>query len=349
MDFCYSGPQSARLGALLNAGRIEIGAIHTYLEQYARYFMDLTPRVALVAADAADPEGNLFTGYNTEDTPVLCEATKFRDGLVIAQVNEFRASLPRVDIPASWVDYVVKADRPYYLEPLFTRDPAAITDTQILMAMMCLKGIYAPYGVQTLNHGVGFNTAAIELILPTYGETLGLKGKVCSHFMLNPHPTLIPAIESGWVRSVCAPGGELGMEPYVRARPDVFFVGPDGFMRSNRAYAQTAGLYGVDLFVGSTLQIDQYGNSSTATSQRIAGFGGAPNIGGDAHGRRHDSPAWRQAGAEFAAQREWIGPVPRGSWSRWSRRSPRACARRLSRNWMPGRWPKSSGSRSRRS
>ena len=25
---------------------------------------------------------------------------------------------------------------------------------------------------------------------------------------------------------------------------------------------------------------------------RIAGFGGAPNLGGDARGRRHSSPAW---------------------------------------------------------
>src|SRR3546814_8199128 len=42
------------------------------------------------------------------------------------------------------------------------------------------------------------NTAAIELILPTYGESLGLKGKICRNWTLNPHPTLIPAIETGW-------------------------------------------------------------------------------------------------------------------------------------------------------
>ncbi len=46
---------------------------------------------------------------------------------------------------------------------------------------------------------VSANTAAIELLLPTYGEQLGLKGKICKHWTLNPHPTLIPAIESGWV------------------------------------------------------------------------------------------------------------------------------------------------------
>jgi hypothetical protein len=52
--------------------------------------------------------------------------------------------------------------------------------------------------VQSHNHGIGFDTAAIELLLPTYGESLGLRGKICKHFALNPHPTLIPAVESGW-------------------------------------------------------------------------------------------------------------------------------------------------------
>ncbi|WP_181938234.1 malonate decarboxylase subunit alpha, partial [Klebsiella pneumoniae] len=85
-----------------------------------------------------------------------------------------------------------------------------ITDTHVLMAMMALKGIYAEYGVERINHGIGFFTAAIELLLPTYGEELGLKGKVCTHMVLNPHPTLIPAIESGWIQSVHCFGGELG-------------------------------------------------------------------------------------------------------------------------------------------
>ena len=52
----------------------------------------------------------------------------------------------------------------------------------------------------TLNHGINFDTAAIELLLPTYGEKLGLRGKICRNWVLNPHPTLIPAIESGWVK-----------------------------------------------------------------------------------------------------------------------------------------------------
>jgi malonate decarboxylase alpha subunit len=127
------------------------------------------------------------------------------------------------------------------------------------MAMMAIKGIYAEYGVQRLNHGIGFDTAAIELLLPTYAESLGLKGKICQHWALNPHPALIPAIEAGWVQSVHSFGSELGMEDYIRARPDVFFTGPDGSLRSHRAFCQAAGHYACDMFIGSTLQIDLAG------------------------------------------------------------------------------------------
>ena len=298
LDYAYSGPQAARIARLLFGGQIQLGAVHTYLELFARYFIDLTPQVALVAAVSADRQGNLYTGPNTEDTPAIVEATAFKDGVVIAQVNEVVDSLPRVDIPGDWVHFVVESDKPFYVEPLFTRDPAAITETQILTAMLAIKGIYAPYGVQRLNHGIGFNTAAIELLLPTYGEKLGLKGRVASHWALNPHPTLIPAIESGWVRQIHSFGSEVGMEDYIRARSDVYFTGPDGSLRSNRAFCQIAGLYACDMFIGSTLQIDLEGNSSTVTADRVAGFGGAPNMGSDARGRRHPSAPWLQAGKE---------------------------------------------------
>ncbi|MFP3373629.1 malonate decarboxylase subunit alpha, partial [Pseudomonas sp. SIMBA_068] len=88
---------------------------------------------------------------------------------VIAQVDRIVDKVPRVDIPGDRVHFVVEAGRPFYVEPLFTRDPAAITETQILTAMLAIKGIYEPYGIKRLNHGIGFNTAAIELLLPTYG------------------------------------------------------------------------------------------------------------------------------------------------------------------------------------
>ena len=292
VEFAYAGPQSQRLAQLLEARQLEIGAIHTYIELYARMFVDLTPRVALVCAEQADAAGNLYTGANTEDTPTIVEATAFRHGIVLAQVNEVVERLPRVDIPGSWVDLIVPADRPFALEPLFTRDPRRITELQVLMGMMVIRGIYAEHGVTSLNHGIGLGTAAIELLLPTYAGSLGLKGRICRNWALNPHPTLIPAIESGWVESVHCFGSELGMEDYVRARPDVFFVGGDGSLRSNRVLCQLAGQYAVDLFIGSTLQMDADGNSSTVTRGRIAGFGGAPNLGHDPHGRRHSSPAW---------------------------------------------------------
>lgn len=211
---------------------------------------------------------------------------------MVAQVNEITDDLPRVDIPGSWVDVIVEADAPFSIEALFTRDPRKITEINILMAMMVIRGIYERHGVTSLNHGIGLNTAAIELILPTYGESLGLRGKICRRWELNPHPTMIPAIESGWVDSIHSFGGEPGMDAYTAARPDIFFVGADGSMRSNRAMGQLAGLYGVDLFIGSTLQMDGDGNSSTVTRGRLAGFGGAPNMGCDPLGRRHSSPAW---------------------------------------------------------
>ncbi|WP_342470511.1 malonate decarboxylase subunit alpha [Ureibacillus sp. FSL K6-3587] len=292
IDFSYAGPQSLRIAQMIEDGKIELGDLHTYIELYGRLFVDLIPQVALVAADKADPYGNLYTGPNTEETPTLVEATAFRDGIVIVQVNEIVDELPRVDIPSSWVDFVVVADEPYELEPLFTRDPRHITDIQILQAMMIIRGIYEKHGVKSLNHGIGFNTAAVELLLPTYGESLGLKGKICTNWVLNPHPTLIPAIESGWVESVYCFGGELGMEKYVEARRDIFFTGKDGSLRSNRTLAQLAGQYAVDLFIGSTLQMDALGNSSTVTRGRVAGYGGAPNMGHNPGGRRHATNAW---------------------------------------------------------
>ena len=66
----------------------------------------------MVCAEQADHEGNLFTGPNTEDTQVIVEAAAFHDAIVIVQVNEIVDRLPRVDIPASWVDIVVEADKP---------------------------------------------------------------------------------------------------------------------------------------------------------------------------------------------------------------------------------------------
>ncbi len=300
IDFSFAGPQSVRLANMVDNKKINIGNIHTYNELYARLVMDLTPNVCLLMADKADHDGNLYTGANTEETPAIIESVAFKNGVVIVQVNEIVDTLPRVDIPSGWVDIIVQGPKPGHIEPLFTRDPAKVNELKILMAMMTIKGIYAPYQVSTLNHGVGFNTAAIELILPTYAESLGLKDKICQHWMVNPLPTLIPAIECGLVKSIHSVGGELGMNSYIAKRPDIFFTGRDGSLRSNRMLGQLAGHYACDVFIGATLQMDIEANSSTATLGRIAGFGGAPNMGCDAPGRRHSSYAWLKAGQERA-------------------------------------------------
>jgi malonate decarboxylase alpha subunit len=309
LDFSYSGPQGGAIARALDSGKIELGAIHTYIELFGRYFIDLTPQVALTVARAADRDGNLYMGPNTEDSPVVIEATAYKNGIVIAQVNEIVDNLPRVDVPGDQVDFVVLTKTPFFVEPLFTRDPAQITEIQILAAMMAIKGIYAEYGVKRLNHGIGYNTAAIELLLPTFAEKLGLKGKIATHWALNPHPTLIPAIESGWVKQIHSFGSEVGMDEYMAARSDIYFTGRDGSMSSNRMYCQVAGLYAADMFIGSTLQIDLQGNSSTVTAGRIAGFGGAPNMGSDPHGRRHPSEPWLKAGREAA---DTPSPLARG-------------------------------------
>ena len=306
LDFAYAGSQGKRLAQMVQNDGVELGAIHTYLEMYSRYFIDLVPRVSLVCADYADAAGNIYTGFSTEDTPAIVEATKFNQGIVIFQVNQIVDKLPRVDIPADWVDFVVESPTPYMLNPLFTRDPAKISNERILKAMMAIRGIYEEYGVKVLNHGVGFDTAAVELLLPTFGESLGLRGKICTH------STLIPAIETGWAQAIYSFGSEVGMEEYIKARSDVFAVGPDGTMRSNRAFCQAAGHYAADMFIGSTMQIDRFGNSSTATKNNVAGFGGAPNMGCDAKGRRHVTPAWKKAGKEVANRYELMGDRNRG-------------------------------------
>jgi malonate decarboxylase alpha subunit len=135
LDFSYSGPQAARMARMLFSGKIELGAIHTYLELFARYFVDLTPQVALIA----DLDGNLYIGPNTEDTPTVVEATSFGNGIVIARAEEIVDWVPRVDIPSDQAHFFVNTGKPFYVVSLFTRDPAVITEAQILTAMLAIS------------------------------------------------------------------------------------------------------------------------------------------------------------------------------------------------------------------
>ena len=165
------GRRRARLAKLAGAGRIEIGAIHTYLELFARYFVDLTPHVALVAAQAADrrrqplhrPQHRGHAGDRRGDR--LQARHRHRPGQRARRRAAARRHPGRLGRLRDR-----QRRRPHYIEPLFTRDPAQITEIQVLMAMMAIKGIYAEYGCNRLNHGIGFDTAAIELLLPTYAR-----------------------------------------------------------------------------------------------------------------------------------------------------------------------------------
>src|SRR6266404_1090173 len=88
VDFAFAGPEGRRVSQLLEDGKLDIGAIYTYVELYARLLVVLLPNVVLACAELAAGEGNLYTGPNTEDTPVIVEAAAFHDGIVIVQVNQ---------------------------------------------------------------------------------------------------------------------------------------------------------------------------------------------------------------------------------------------------------------------
>ena len=96
---------------------MQLGAIHTYTELFGRYL------VALTVARAADRDDNLSMGPNTKDSPVVIEATAFKQGIVVAQVNEIVDRLPRVDVPGDRIDFVVRTQKPFYVEPLSPATP----------------------------------------------------------------------------------------------------------------------------------------------------------------------------------------------------------------------------------
>ena len=61
-------PQSLRIAQFLEDGMLEIGAIHTYIELYARLYVDLTPNVALVARLQGRPRRAISTPAPTPRT-----------------------------------------------------------------------------------------------------------------------------------------------------------------------------------------------------------------------------------------------------------------------------------------
>ena len=132
---------------------------------------------------------------------------------------------------------------------LAKNSPAQISEIQVLMAMMVIKGLYAPYQVTRLNHGIGFDTAAIELILPTYAASLGLKDRICQYMTVNPCPTLIPAIESGFVKGIHCAGSELGRQVRVlRLEPPRTRNGPGSTSRGRSIPGKARHLWDGGLF-----------------------------------------------------------------------------------------------------
>jgi malonate decarboxylase alpha subunit len=75
-------------------------------------------------------------------------------------------------------------------------DPAKTRERQNIDGNDGHQSDLPTYEIRRLNYGIGYATAAIEVILPTFGAARGLKS---IHFVLNAHPTLIPAIEAGFV------------------------------------------------------------------------------------------------------------------------------------------------------
>ena len=207
-------------------------------------FLDLFPDSAELPQRKRPARQPLHRTEDTEDTPVITETTAFRGGVVIAQVNGLvePGALPRVDIPGDWVDvWWPPAALP--ARGAVHPEPALITEMQTSWRCSRSGGVYGSargdrgeprHRLQHRRHRAA--PAHLRRAARAQGQALpGLRA--------DPHPTLIPAIESGWVHSIMPFGGEGGIADYCAAHPEIFPLGPDGTMRSNRMGAQTAGSY----------------------------------------------------------------------------------------------------------
>ena len=159
------------------------------------------------------------------------------------------------------------------------------------MAMMAIKGIYAEYEVNRLNHGIGFDTAAIELLL-TYARSSGSRAGSAGTGRAQPRRD--PG-DRGRLRGI-GPFLRLGTRrwSYIRARPDVFFTGADGSLRSNRCARPP------DTTPATCSSARRSRSTWPATVRRrhwaVSPAWRRPEHGGGCAGR-HASPAWLKAGA----------------------------------------------------
>ena len=126
LDYAYSGPQSARIARMLFGGKIELGAVHTYLELFARYFIDLTPQRRADRRGQRRPRRQSLhrpehRGHADRRRGDRVQGRHRRSPRSTRSSTRCRASTSR----GTGSHFVVKADKPFFVEPLFTRDPAA--------------------------------------------------------------------------------------------------------------------------------------------------------------------------------------------------------------------------------
>ena len=290
LDLAYAGPQSVRIAQLVEDGTVHIGAIHTYVELYARMFVDLAPDVVLLCAAKADRDGNLYTGPNTEDTPTIAEAAAFRDGVVIVQADEIvgRDDLPRVDIPGDWVDFVVSG-RPavrsrtaVHPRPASHRargDPQG--DDRDPRRLRAPPGDLAQPRHRVRHCRNRIDPADVRRDAGPQGQDRqALDAEPASHadpgdrVRLGRVDPQLRRRSRAW--SATPPPGPTSSSPARTAR-----CGPTGCCASWPASTRST------CSSAPRCRSTRDANSSTVTDGRLSGFGGAPNMGHDPHGRRH--------------------------------------------------------------
>ena len=227
LDFSFSGPQGARLARMVG-GRADHGRGHPHLSGAVRPLLRRSDAQGQPGGGAGRrrrrqplhrPQHRGHAGHRRGDR--LQARHRHRPGQ-----RDWSTRCRGSTFPATGSTSSSRAPRPHYIEPLFTRDPAA--DLRDPGA----DGDDGHQGhLRRVRGATASTTASASTPRPSScccrptPTRLGLKGKICRHWALNPHPALIPAIEAGFVESVHSFGSEIGMEDYIRARPDVFFTG----------------------------------------------------------------------------------------------------------------------------
>ncbi|MGE5672813.1 MAG: malonate decarboxylase subunit alpha [Mycobacterium leprae] len=271
LSYASAGGLSAQVNEACQAGNVQVATPLSTPQLLAHQLLDRPIQVALVAADEADERGNLCTGGTPGDTRSIARNVHLHGGLVVAQVNRVVGRVSRVEVPGEWVDFVIPVPAAQPHGPVATLDPVQITPAQVLLALLLLRGVYAEYRVATICHDNSLVAAAVELMLPTVGRDLGLRGQVCSHWVGVPRPSLIPAVESGFVARVLPLSTEPGMERYMAARRRVFPVGPHGQPAFDCWEAATLGVQATDLFLRTPMVVDVLGNYTLNRSDIIRG------------------------------------------------------------------------------